>query len=252
MTLLDLAHSSGRYDRSNALLKREAATLRKQFHGITHTEQGTPARSDLLRAPGWSMCQGEKPGEDETVFEWSNVMLSLSGMPYAMPLTDMTFTRKSGKESAAVHALVTPVHLAKQPSKRIAIISSHMSLDNTPLRAKVWMDSAKGHTRLVKQIRRQDPGIKIVSVSDFNKNYRDPKERAMIQKHLCEPVGLKQAWDAARPLPSIGGTHGDNQRGPRQIIDGWLVDEDIEVVWCKLLADTKAADHRPIGMRIRV
>lgn len=242
MTTITLTHHSERFDRPNSRVKRDGVEFRKTSALVTRTEMSGP-RVDLLRVPGWSFCQSENRGEDNTHAEWSNALLSLSGMPYSTPLTSKTFFRKNGSEAPPIEALVTFLADAKRPNKRLAIITVHMSLDNTPRRAEVWRDCSKGMKALVAKVRREDPGIKVIIAADFNKNYRQEAERAAIERYFCKPNGLTNAYDHS--CPKTGGTIGKNA-----LIDGWLVDEGVKVVWVRLLPDTDGSDHRPVAMRI--
>lgn len=243
MTTLTLTHHSERYDRPLARVKRDGKTFREHSGLVTRTEM-SQGRVDTLRVPGWSFCQSEVFGEDNTHVEWDNAVLSLSGMPYSRQLTEMTFFRVSGAEAPPIEALVTFLADAKRPNKRIALITVHMSLDNTAKRAEVWRDCAKGMKALIRRIRKDDPGIKVIVAADFNKNYRQDKERAAIERYFCKPNGLSQAWDGFADKVQ-GGTHGKTA-----LIDGWLVDEGIKVRWVRLLPDTDGSDHRPLAMRI--
>lgn len=242
MTTLTLIHHSEKWDRPKARVKRDAKTFREIADAVTHTEMDTPKRSDMLGAKDWSFCHSERNGEDETVAEWSNETLSLSGMPYSVPLTTTTYKRASGADAPVVHALVTVLASAKAPRKRVALVSVHMALDNTPRRAAVWQQSGRGLKALIRTLRRTDPGIKVIVVGDFNKDYRNERERAMIERYMCAPNGLRQAYDSKKP--ASGGTHGNT------LIDGWLVDKGITVQRVWLLDDTDGSDHRPVAMRI--
>lgn len=246
MTLVTLVRHSERFDRPVKRVVRDAEAFRKVGDVVCRSEMSASNREDALRADAWSFCQSDREnGNDECIVEWSNAAISLHGMPFTRKLTDKVFTRTTGHKSAPVRALVVPLAVSQLPRKRrFIVISAHLSTDSTDARAEAWIDQCKGVVELVHDLRKMDPSALIVFDADFNKNFRDASERAMIEKHLCDPLNMKQAW--AGHVPDHGGTHHNS------LIDGWVVDKEIEVKKTWLLPDTDGSDHRPCATTLNI
>lgn len=239
-----VAHESMRFDRSNALLHKDVVTFARFAEVITLTEMSrdTKERREAVRLNGWSTFYSDKQkGADECVILWKNSAFTLDGTPTSVPITDKTWVRSKeygGKRANPVHLISVPLAWAEEPKRRLVVMTCHMPLDNTPLRAAIWKDCAAGIRAEVRKRRRRDPGVKILITSDFNKNFREDAERRLIRKHLSKPLGLRQVW--AGDVPRTGGTH-----GPRGLIDGMLT--DLYHPRARLLRDTAASDHRPMA-----
>lgn len=244
-----LVESSQRFDRNPDLMTARARRLREAGDVVIRTECGGRDYERTIRSwriPGWDTWQSkEEAGADECAAEWREARLRVRGMPKSVPISDETYWRETGAVAPFVHALVLPLEFTLRSHKQLDVIGIHMALDNTDLRAAAWIDGCEGTVQLVRELRRQNPRARQVIAADFNKNHRSPAERAMIQKHLCDPLSMQQAWDgqdAGGP-----GTHG------RQLIDGFLVDEDLTVVDCSVLPDPAHrddSDHSPCAVEL--
>ena len=236
--------SAGRFDRSVKQLSDEVNDHHNLCSLAVRTELSNDERIVAFRLPGWSFTRGEGRGADECLVEWDNADWSLCGMPTALPLTDRTWTRSKeygGGEAPSPHVLRVPLARAEHPERRVTVFAAHMPLDNTPLRADIWIDCAKELRRLVRRERERDPYARTLIGCDWNKNYREAHERAMIQDYVAHPLELVQAWRGH--VPEHGGTH-----GPRGLIDGFVT--DLSVLDARLLDDTPASDHQPFAVRL--
>lgn len=246
MTRFTHIHSSGRFDRSTALNRKDNESFHKIAELVTHTEMSADRMTDAFRLPGWSFAHDNRGGgRDECVVEWDNEAFSLGGMPRTEQLSKMRFTRSKeygGKTADPFFALVVPLQVADHPGQRVWVIVAHMPLDNTALRARIWFDTCRGLRKVVRALRKEDPGAEVLIVADWNKNYRQAEERAKMEKKVARPLGLRQSW--AGHAPASGGTH-----GPKALIDGDVT--DLVPTGARLLEDTAASDHRPYAVDYR-
>lgn len=257
-------HSSGRFDRSDDKLARSVARLRKVTRGsgplkrrvawITGTEADSRSDRTLERIfdePGWDYTRIAGHGTSELWATWDTRIVELNGQPYVVQLTDQTWTRDEdfgGKQAPFVHALVVPLRVAGRRFRRpIYLIVLHAPTDSTALRQAVWMSVARGLRILGTDIRAKHPHAVLVYNADWNKDYRNPTERAQLDKAIARPLRLTQAWDGS--LPKRGGTH-----GPSRVIDGTITSVRLlggSTPWCWLLPDDDSADHRPYAHTLR-
>lgn len=257
-------HSSGRFDRTDQSLIRSVKRLRKVTRGrwpllrrvayVTGTEasgRGWKDMKDILGSDrDWDYAWISGRGSGECWATWSTQMLELADTPFVRQLSTMTWRRSQaygGGEAPPVEALVVPLRPVGRPSRRtIYLIVVHMPLDNTELRAAIWRDVARGLRVLASDIRAEDPHAELVFEADWNKNHREPGERAAIQKDIARPLRLVQGWDGSGPRR--GGTHG------RQLIDGVVASRRLlgwSTPWCWLTADDRSSDHRPYVHTVR-
>jgi hypothetical protein len=258
-------HSSGRFDRPVESLAASVRRLRRVTRGrgllrrrvafITGTEAAGRSHDDLDRVlgsdPAWRYTHigGRASGECWATWRASHLELG-DREPFARRLTRMTWRRSAeygGKEAPPVEALVVPLQVVGRPHRRrVYLVVVHMPLDNTENRAAIWVDCCRGLRILVTQIRASDPHAVIVLEADWNKNYRDPRERAMLRQHVARPLRLVQGWDGS--TPARGGTHG------RQLIDGVITSAAVlgwSTPWCWLTRDDRSSDHRPYVHTVR-
>lgn len=233
-------HSSGRFDRDPDLLRRDVKAHREIGQLVTRTEITRQPHGERLRGQGWSFVRSfREDGNDECSVEWSNDAFTLCGLPEVVAVTDMTFFRSEamgGAQAPFIKALFVPLAKASNPGRRLFVVACHQALSNTEQRRLVWLDVSSGLVELGRWLRRQDDEARLLLVADWNKNYRDGDDRALMQSKVARPLGLKQAWDGN--VPAEGGTH-----GRRSLIDGDIT--DLAVGGCRLLPDTDASDHRP-------
>lgn len=239
-------HSSGRFNRSIALLERDVRVHHKVASIVTHTEMTRDTTIGAFRHQGWSFARSEKDdGQDECVTEWDDRVWAKVRPARTRRLTEMTWVRSQeygGNVAVPPYALTVALESVERPGKRVTVIVAHMPLDNTENRAQIWVDCSRTLGELVKDERAIDPDARILIGADWNKNYRLLSERAMIERHVADPLGLTQAWKGN--VPRGGGTH-----GPRGLIDGDVT--DLKVLGSKLLPDTAASDHRPYAVRLK-
>ncbi len=257
-------HSSGRFDRTDASLARSVKRLRKVTRGrlllkrrvayVTGTEasgRGWKTMKNILGTdPHWDYTWISGRGAGECWATWSTRHLELAGVPFTRKLTTMTWRRSQaygGKEAPPVEALVVPLRpVGRRGRRTVYLIVLHAPLDNTELRAEIWRDVCRGLRILATDIRADDPHAEIVFEADWNKDHRQPGERAQIQKHVARPLRLVQGWDGSRP--ARGGTHG------RRLIDGVVASRrflGFSTPWCWLTGDDASSDHRPYVHTVR-
>lgn len=260
MSVRTVVHSSGRFDRPVALLAKDVRSFRKFAEISSYTELSGRSKAEVKEVFGSD--DGRKyfwdprdKGQNECLTEWDSQLLELAGTPSAELITDMTFTRSEeygGKESKPFYVTVVPlqrktgvaataVNTVLRRRKVIVVITGHMPLDNTELRAKIWVDAMKGLREVVRKARRDYPGCKIMINADWNKNCRDHNEHARVVRYVSNPLDLKICWDGR--LPKNGGTHHN------ALIDATLT--DLRIVDARLLEDTKSSDHRPYAVDVR-
>lgn len=247
-------HASGRFDRSLRLQAEEIDRMSK-FPGMsitTHTEQSgdTEERDETFEHPGWDWWQSPRDrGHDEMVTRWKTAVWDLIERPETVQLSEMQWVRSpeyGGKTAAPVIAQHVPLVMKRGLEIRLSVISAHMPLANTDLRREIWIDCCRGGlVPLVRQIRREDKGRKILLTGDWNRDWRDRSERALIERELCRPLQLKQAW--AMDDPKIGGTHGRQGLNQGSLIDGDL--HNFRRGESFLMRDSQASDHRPYAVR---
>lgn len=240
-------HSSGRFDRSVELLARDV----KKFHAMkgvtltTHTEQADDSkqRDAAFDTPGWSFFQDRRDNAyDECVITWKDDFWRPMLGGSAVELSPMTWVRSAeygGQEAATVKAAYVLLESVVVPRLRVAVIAAHMPLDNTDKRAEAWIDCTRGLHRLIQNLRRQDMKCRFIVSADWNKNFRQADERALLQGRVATPNRLTQAWSTG--VPKHGGTH-----GPKGLIDGDLSNLPIKRAY--LLDDTASSDHRPYAV----
>lgn len=234
-------HSSGRFDRPVSRQNRDIVAFKTQADLITLTEQ---SNNHAARAKGFA--PGKNPtwefyyplNNDEFATLWDSTVFKLAGKPSNPTITKMTWTRSKeygGRKAPLVRAFHTPlIHIPS--NQRVDVLGVHMPLDNTALRANVWVDCCRGLRELTQRIRSNHPNTRILLTGDWNKNFRQADERAQMHRNLAQPLSLRQAW--TNNVPKTGGTH-----GPRGLIDGDIT--DLQVRDCDLIKDTDASDHRP-------
>lgn len=258
-------HSSGRFDRPvDSLtasvrrlrrLTRGRGPLRRQVAYITGTEAAHRSNTDLKTIlgsdPDWDYENLVGAADGECWATWRTSHLELAATPYARRLTSRTWVRSreyGGGEAPPVTALVVPLRPGGRPHRRtLHLIVVHMPLDNTELRAQIWEDVCRGLRTLVTDIRATDPHAEVAIEADWNKDYRNPRERGQIQQRIAGPLRLVQGWDGS--APARGGTH-----GPRRLIDGVVTSRRVlgwATPWCWLTADDNSSDHRPYVHTLR-
>lgn len=258
------AHSSGRFDRSVEKLERSVRRIRHTTRGrgllqrkvalVTGTEASGRSAAELERvlgAPNWDYVHIDGRGKSECWATWDTRVLERAGRAYTRQITDRTWFRSpeyGGSAAPFVHALVVPLRVVGRPARRtITVIVVHMPLDNTELRADIWVECTRGLREVVAEIRANDPHTEILIEADWNKNYREADERRMIQHYVADALRLVQAWDGS--APARGGTH-----GPRALIDGAVASRRLlgaTTPWCWLLKDDTSSDHRPYAHALR-
>lgn len=258
------AHSSGRFDRSVESLERNVRRIRHTTRGrgplrrgvalVTGTEASGRSDAELERVlgdPGWDYVHINGRGKSECWATWDTSVLERAAEPYTRQLTDRTWVRSKeygGSTAPFVHALVVPLRVVGRPARRsLTVIVVHMPLDNTELRAEIWVECTRGLRAVVAEIRANDPHTQILIEADWNKNYRQADERRMIEHYVANPLGLVQAWDGS--APARGGTH-----GPLGLIDGAVGSRRLlgaTTPWCWLLEDDASSDHRPYAHALR-
>lgn len=242
-------HSSGYFGANTVAWRASNGRLRTKGVFISGTEAAGRTAADFRTlakgAPTWETVHLSGAAEGECYAHFDTTYLELDGRAFARKLTDLTWVRDEehgGKRAAKVHALVLPVRRTKGKARRVYVVIVHMPLDNTPERARCWIDCASGLVDLEHDLRAHDPNAEVVIVADFNKNLREPDELHTVRRHLTTPLRMVTSW--ATGLPAAGGTHG------RQVIDFALL-----VRWflgaCELLADDASSDHRPFRYRLR-
>lgn len=242
-------HSSGRFDRPISAVTRANRRLRKRGSIITATEVSARTISEVnaaWSAPGWAYAwirQGSA-GERECLASWDTSVWRLVGAPRSEKLTDQTFTRSKaygGRTADYTRALVVTLEMVDRPHRRpVTLVVTHMPLDNTPKRAAIWLDCAAGLRSLVREIRATTQGD-VLLAADWNRSWRRPDDRALLEREIARPLGLRQCWDLHQPR---SGTHG------RSLIDGTIT--DLPMAEPFLLPDDPSSDHRPYGVPFRV
>jgi hypothetical protein len=246
-------HASGRFDRADA---KWVAAFREYvklgiFLSGTEAAGRDPAqfKAGLRGVRGtWASVHLTGPAAGECWFAWDTRAADLEHAE-AHKLTDLTWTRSEeygGRPAAKVHGLVVRLrrHGGRRRRRRIIYVIVHMPLDNTPQRARVWVDVCRGLVELVRQLRREFPDAAIVLVGDWNKNLRQTAERAMVHRHLLDPLGMVTSWHLG--LPRDGGT----LAGSSAVIDYAIAAAEL-LGRCRRLHPSSASDHIAIRYRLR-
>jgi hypothetical protein len=238
-------HSSGRFDRPLSAWRGSTAALRGFGTLITGTESAsTRTRAEVDSVLGgvqdWAYAHlTGHDGEGECYATWDTRARVTTAEPYTLQLSTETWTRSpeyGGKPAAHPHALVVPLAIPNRPHRRnLYVIVVHMPLRNTPQREHVWLLCADTLRQHVHHLRHVDPGCQVDVVGDWNRDYRAPVERALLDKEIARPLRLTPSW--FNHLPAVGGTHNNG------LIDGAYT--DMPVLDAELLTDDRSSDHRP-------
>lgn len=235
-------HSSGRFDRKVGTVRDSVTRLHKISDLTTHTEMSPNDRDKAFKhQKGWAFTHLENgAGTDECIVDWRTDAFSLRHRgSYALQLTNRTWVRSGdygGRPADFVHGLFVPLMTVDEVELDVIVL--HSPLDNTSLRADIWVEVMDNLTKIVAGKKKRHPKRKFWIASDFNKNFRQANERAMIQTHLAAPLKMKQAWEGH--IPDHGGTH-----GPLSLLDGAVTNIKIEDTF--LITDDASSDHRPWG-----
>jgi hypothetical protein len=247
-----LIESSGRFDRPDSWFRHALWNL-LDMRGVS-VVAGTEAKTRedrLFKRKGWDHQHGSDFGVDdrgsrkEAWLMWDTNIWEKVGRASTPKLSGMTYTRSNeygGGETPFFRALrVILKH--KKTGELVIFYVVHLPLDNTPLRAEVWLDTTKGLHELHKRDDARHPAAHQVLVGDINKNYREDGDRAACIRHLSVPNDWMNSW--RDNLPRNGGTH-----GPRGIIDHAY--SCMKALKCKLLKDDKSSDHRPFKVKYQI
>lgn len=253
MTTTRVAHSSGRFNRKNSVVRRALNSLRNA-EGVT-VVTGTEAKhreDHALAAPDWELVHFHPKADSECWASYDPEVWEKAGKFRARNLSGGVFRRSrayGGHMALPVTVLIVPLR-HKATGRKVVFMVLHAMLDNTHHRAQIWVADAKVLTRKINRIRRANlrhgHHVDFVVNADWNKNFRRPSERAMIEKHIAKPAGLRQAW--AAHTPKRGGTHG------HALIDGTLTTLKVKAV--RLFKRTKlqrrASDHNPYEVTVKL
>lgn len=241
------AHSSGRFDRSDASWRASLKRLiRLHMKWVTGTEAAGRDNKQFKTAlsfAGWDYSHLTGAAAGECWAAWDTDFVELMGKPFAAQLSDMTYVRSpeyGGGRTKPVHALVVPLK-ARKGKKQWVLVISHDPLDNTQQRAEVWVDVQHGKVQLNDSLELQYPDAEIIFVADVNKNLRQPEESFRVARYIEHPMKKLASWRGH--MPQGGGTHGN------QVIDMAFADPGV-IVDCQLVVDDKSSDHRPFKYRL--
>jgi endonuclease/exonuclease/phosphatase family metal-dependent hydrolase len=233
-----IVHASGRFDRPEKALAADLLRFATSEGAsiVTLTEQNnlTQKRRTALRYPGWSWFHADEKGADDCAVLWDSSIWTLDGWARAVPLTNVTWQRVKqygGGKTPPVHATVAPLR-SRVGGRRLVVIAVHMPTRSTALRRRAWASCIRGLAKLVREIRGADSKARIVLAADWNADWKNPKDRALLSA-AAKRMGLE-------PRTSGGnvGTHG------QRVIDGvWT---DAKANYQIVLAQSPASDHRPV------
>lgn len=246
----EICQSSGRFDRPIGAVEKSVDFLESIAKLVFHTEVSSRTLQQIIFAfknPGWKYGHVAGAGADECLTEWEVKTWDLAEHPTAHQITEKTWVRADaygGKKAAYVSTLVVVLR-HKKTGKVVVTFITHMPLDNTKARAEIWVDCCKGIVALKRKFARMYPGCEFLIAADWNKNWKAPKEREMLVKHLAKPLKMTYVWSHVEHLPD-GGTEG------KSIIDGFFVSDGIRVLECGLAPDDPSSDHRPMKAKVGI
>jgi endonuclease/exonuclease/phosphatase family metal-dependent hydrolase len=238
-----LLHASGRYDRPTRLLRRLLGWYSHQGLSIlTGTEAKARTAATWAGLTGWSAVHLDGAGNIAECWLTyrSKVWAPTAHKTTAPLLSDDQYRTSAGALFPKFRAL--RVILQHRPSGDLfAFYVIHMPLDNTELRARVWVQAADGLATLVAADAAAHPQWRQIIVGDVNKNWRETADRGLCVRHIVVPTSTRCVWTGH--LPKSGGTH-----GTRGIIDHAYVYR-LTVKVARLLPHTRlmrrASDHWP-------
>lgn len=237
-------HRSGRFDRAPKLLAIDLLELPRECSIVTLTEQGNlnAKRQAALRLPSWSWFHADGRGADDCAILWDGTHWLLDGWARAVPLTRIVWVRSAaygGKKTPPVHATVAPLR-SRVGGVRVVVIAVHMPTRSTILRRRAWASCVAGLVKLIKQIREADGNARIVLAADWNADWHNAKDRALMED-AARRMGLTIMWSE---VDENRGTH-----GPRLIDAIWT---DAEVHAGEVLNQTDTSDHRPVRVVLNI
>lgn len=230
-------HRSGRFDRDPKLLARDLLGASRECSIVTLTEQGNmnAKRRAAMRLPNWSWFHVDERGADDCAVLWDSSIWSLDGWARAVPLTSVVWRRVAemgGKTTPPVHATVAPLR-SRVGGVRTVVIVVHMPTRSTALRRRAWASCVSGLVKLVKKIRKADPTARIVLDADWNADWHNAKDKALLEQ-TAKRLGLRVCVTTG----GLRGTHG------QRLIDLTMTDAEPVSAW--VLPQTPASDHRGV------
>lgn len=241
-------HSSGRYDRTAAQVRRNLIKYIKRDGAavITLTECGGSRHRAVIRSVarryGYSVHQGATGQDDCVILLRKNRYRAAH--QWADKLTDMPQNRaKGGPIHHAITVLAEDLLTGTSDSPFVLYTVTHLTAGvegdwrEKVYRVRVWLDAHRTWARLTLK-RRKRFKVKVAMVADWNLNFKKARFRALVKN--LHPM-LRLTW---RKFGS-GGTH------HWRIIDGTLTNMLI-IKPAELLEDDDFADHRPYAETLGV
>ena len=228
-----VAFAPSRFDRPGKTLEAQLDDLTREHFIIGLTEVGD-RHANLLRVPGWGWFRADGKGADDCAVLWDDEFWSLDGFARAVPLTSIVWQRVAkygGGKTPPVHATVVPL---RGGGDRLVVIVVHMPTRSTVLRRRAWASCVSGLVRLVKRIRAVDSKADVILMADWNADWHNAKDRALLEK-AHQRLGLTLCWQHDAPDT---GTHG------KRLIDGISTEKPARA---RVLAPSPASDHRTVS-----
>lgn len=237
----EVVHASGRFDRPpdelGERLDELAAAGAAEIIGLTEQGNLSPARRRALRVKGWSWFHDDSRGADDVAALWDASRWALDGWARTVPITSMVWKRVAeygGKTTPPVHAAVVPLRSLHGEGRVVAVVV-HMPTRSTLLRRRAWASCIAGLVKLFREIRKADPGARIVLMWDVNADWHNAADRKLLEK-TARRLNVTVCW---AKHPTSEGSHG------RRLIDGvWT---DLEILDADVLAVSRASDHKPVS-----
>lgn len=237
-------HSSGRYDRSNARVKRAMERYAKNHNLITLTEMHRRSRrEDVLEMPGWTVVRYFGPGDGDpavvvkdsdwvVVDKWRKRLTKHEqrrgpGGPPPPHALIVLLRERGGRKKVFVTVAHLPSHVEGRWFRRYR----RRWYGRVYWRVFVWRRARRNWQRYVNRLRRRHHA-KVMYVADWNLNFKRRRFRALAKAMF---PALHLTW--RKPFPRRGTHH-------RRIIDATITNLRV-VRRAKLFRDDNSSDHRP-------
>jgi hypothetical protein len=232
-------HSSGRYDRSDAAVKKAIGRYVDDANLITLTETQKRDKQTLSQ-PGWTVAKYYGPGDgDSTVITKDSEWRVLA--KWSKQLSQYEQRRGPGGPPPphSLTVLLQNKHTDRQLLVSIAHLPSHVEGDwfkpgsfrGYAWRVFVWRDAVRTWKRHVKRLAKAH-NAKVMMVADWNLNFKRRVFRALV-KTLFPMLHL--TWQS--PFPADGTHH-------HRVIDATLTNLRVKRK-ARLYQDDASSDHRP-------
>ncbi len=227
-------HSSGRYDRSDAVVRKAVLSYAKYANVITLTEQHSRPES-VFEMPGWTVVKykGHGPGDPVIIVKDSDYEVVKS---WSSRLTKHQ-QRRDGKGPDSPHATTALIRATGNSSKKVLVTVAHLPSHvqqnwraNFYWRVFVWRDCVK-HWKKDVNTKRRVHSAKVMYIADWNLDFKKAPYRGVLKFYF---PALKLAWHR---FPNDGTHH-------RRVIDATVTNLRA-AKHARLWPDDASSDHRP-------